>query len=86
MQAEASARELLGSGVGEVCGRATDDDRIALPSEITSRVLGELLCISTRQFRHARQAIGDLKIGESGIEFDGQELREKIVDGFAKTA
>jgi len=72
--------------LGEVCGRPTDDDRITLPSEITPRVLGELLCISTRQLRHARQAIGGLQMCESGIEFDSQELREKIVSDCPQTA
>ena len=72
--------------LGEACGTSTDDDRIALPSEITPRVLGELLCISTRQLRQARQAIGGLQMCESGIEFDSQEVREKIVNGCPQIA
>ena len=72
--------------LGMACGTPTDGDKITLPSEITPRVLGELLCISTRQLRHARQAIGGLKMCESGIEFDSQELREMIANGCPQTA
>jgi CRP-like cAMP-binding protein len=72
--------------LGSVCGRPTEDDRIALPSAITQRVLGELLCISARQLRHARQDIQGLWLRESGIEFDRQELFERISTGYPTTA
>ncbi|MCK5826912.1 Crp/Fnr family transcriptional regulator [Candidatus Bipolaricaulota bacterium] len=64
--------------LGAACGQPSSNGRIALPAEITPRVLGELLCISTRQLRNARQAIEGLQLCESGIEFDYQEMHEKI--------
>ena len=64
--------------LGEACGLLVDDSDITLPAEITVRTLGELLCISSRQLRHARRAIESLEICESGIQFDLDEARQII--------
>jgi len=72
--------------LGEACGLPADDSSIALPVEITLRMLGELLCISSRQLRHARQAVQSLKISDSGIEFDLDEARRMIGNGSLSTA
>jgi len=66
--------------LGEACDLPADSGGIALPVEITLRTLGELLCISTRQFRHARQAVRSLEIIDSGIEFDLEEARRILND------
>lgn len=71
--------------LGEACELAVGDGRITLPEEITLRTLGELLCISTRQLRHARQAIQSLEIGDSGIEFDLDEVHRMIDSGCLST-
>lgn len=67
--------------LGEACGRPVDGGCTALPVEITLRTLGELLCISSRQLRHARQAIQSLEINDSGIEFDLEEARGMMDSG-----
>ena len=72
--------------LGEACGLPVDDGGIALPAEITLRTLGELLCISSRQLRHARQAIQSLEINDSGIDFDLDEARRIIDNGCLTTA
>jgi hypothetical protein len=72
--------------LGESCGHPTDDGRIALPTEIALRTLGELLCVSSRQLRHARQSIQSLAISESGIRFDPDEARQLIDDECPSTA
>jgi len=72
--------------LGEACGLPTDDDGIALPEEITLRILGELLGLSSRQLRHARQAIKSLEIDDSGIEFDLDEARRIIDNEYLTTA
>lgn len=63
--------------LGAACGRPRSNGKIALPAEITPRVVAELLCISTRQLRNARRTIEGLQLYESGIEFDHQEMHEK---------
>jgi len=72
--------------LGEACGLPVDDGCIALPAEITLRTLGELLCISSRQLRHGRQAIKSLEIGDSGINFDPDEAHRIIDAGCLTTA
>lgn len=72
--------------LGEACGVPIDEGGIALPAEITLRTLGELLCISSRQLRHARQAIQNLELCESGIEFDLNETCQMINNECASTA
>jgi len=64
--------------LGETCGTPSGEFTIALPSEISQRALGDLLCMSSRQLRQAIQALQNLKIGESGIEFDTDEARQII--------
>lgn len=64
--------------LGEACGPPAADSGIVLPVEITLRMLGELLCISPRQFRHARQAIQILETDDSGLRFDVDEARRMI--------
>lgn len=64
--------------LGDACGLPTAGNTVSLPSEISLRTLGDLLCLSTRQLRQARQAIQHLEIRESGIEFDGEEVRQII--------
>ncbi len=64
---------------GEVCGLAASaSSGITLPAEITLRSLGEILCISSRQLRHARQAVHSLEISDSGIQFNIGEARRMI--------
>lgn len=70
--------------LGVACGDPTDDDRIALPSEITPRVLGELMCISARQLRRARQAIHGLELHDSNIEFDRGKVLENVARSSAR--
>jgi len=70
--------------LGEACGRPVGGGT-ALPVEITLRTLGELLCISSRQLRHARQAIQSLEISDSGIEFDPEEARGMMDSGCHST-
>ena len=72
--------------LGEVCGLPATGSCIALPAEITLRTLGELLCISSRQLRHARQAIHSFEISDSGIEFDLDEAHQMINDECLTTA
>ena len=72
--------------LGAACGQTSSNGRIALPAEITPRVLGELLCVSTRQLRNARQSIDGLQLRDSGIEFDCQELSERIAPCCSTTA
>lgn len=72
--------------LGQACGVLTEGENVALPSEITPRVLGEVLCISTRQLRHARQAIHSLKLHECGIEFDTAELIGRIASHCPRTS
>ncbi len=72
--------------LGEACGLPVNDGCIALPAEITLRTLGELLCISNRQLRHARQAVQSLEISDSGIDFDPDEARRIIDAGCLTTA
>ena len=72
--------------LGEACGLAASDNGIALPPEITLRTLGEILCISSRQLRHARQAVQSLEIRDSGIEFDMGEARRMINNECPTTA
>ena len=72
--------------LGETCGLPTAGHTVALPSEISQRTLGELLCISTRQLRQARQAIQHLEIRESGIEFHADEARRIISNEFPAAA
>lgn len=72
--------------LGEACGLSPSDNGIALPAEITLRTLGEILCISSRQLRHARQAVQSLEISDSGIEFDRGEARRMINDECPATA
>lgn len=72
--------------LGEACELSNDDSGIALPGEITLRTLGELLCISSRRLRHARQGIQSLETNDSGIEFDLDEARRIIADGCLTTA
>jgi CRP-like cAMP-binding protein len=64
--------------LGAACGQPSTNGGIALPAEITPRVLGELLGVSTRQLRNARQTIEGLQLRESGIEFDRHEVHEKM--------
>ena len=64
--------------LGEACGLPAANGGIVLPVEITLRMLGELLCISPRQFRHARQAIQSLETNDSGLRFDVDEARRMI--------
>jgi CRP-like cAMP-binding protein len=72
--------------LGEACGLAASGSSIILPIEITLRTLGEVLCISSRQLRHARQAVHSLEISDSGIEFDMSEARRMINDECTATA
>ena len=62
---------------------SADDGRVALPIEISQRALGDLLCMSTRQLRQARQVIQQLEIDETGIAFDEEEVRQIIENAFA---
>ena len=64
--------------LGDACGLPTAGNTVSLPSEVSLRTLGDILCLSTRQLRHARQAIQHLVIRESGIEFDVEEARQII--------
>jgi len=64
--------------LGETCGTPRAGLTIALPPEIAQRTLGDLLCMSSRQLRQAIQAVQNLKIGKSGIEFDTDEARRII--------
>ena len=64
--------------LAEACGLPAANGGIVLPVEITLRMLGELLCISPRQFRHARQAIQSLETNDSGLRFDVDEARRMI--------
>jgi len=59
---------------------------MVLPKEITLRTLGELLCISSRQLRHARQEIQSLDMNDSGIEFNLDEARRMIDNGYLTIA
>ncbi|MFC2082734.1 Crp/Fnr family transcriptional regulator [Candidatus Bipolaricaulota bacterium] len=72
--------------LGEVCGLPAADSNVALPVEITLRTLGQLLCISSRQLRHARQAVHSFATNDSGIEFDPDEARQMISNDCFTTA
>jgi CRP-like cAMP-binding protein len=80
--AEARLSRLL-LRLGESCGRPTDDGGIILPSEITLRTLGELLGMSSRMLRQARQTIQSLRTDASGIDFRLDEVRRTIDGQFA---
>gem|GEM_PF-1547377 len=80
---KASAEARLGHlllRLGQACGTSNQGGRVMLPSEITLRTLGEILCVSTRQLRQARLSLAGLEIRESGIEFDSQEVLQLIND------
>jgi len=72
--------------LGEVCGVPVDGGRsIVLPEEITLRTLGELSWLSSRQLRHARQAIRSLEGSDVGVKFSLDEARQIIDAGLAAT-
>ncbi len=66
--------------IGQVCGTPTGNGFIALPPEITPRLLADLLRISPRQMRQVRQSIDSLDLGGSGMMFADQAVR-CVADG-----
>jgi len=75
---------LLLLDLGGKCGRRISGGRTALPPEIDSRALGDLLCVSARRIRRARVSVPTLDVDGREIVFSMDELRTTLASGDAE--
>ena len=61
--------------LGEACGTRTESGNISLPPDISLRILGDLLGVSGRRLRQAREAIPDLETSNGSIAFCAEAVR-----------
>lgn len=64
------------SRLASSCAVSQSADRVVLPAEITFQTLSELMGVSGRQFRQARQIVNSLSNSDACIAFDIEEVRQ----------